>query len=254
MTLVATYIRVQHPTMGPELEIPFLGALASSTRFLSKPNMILKNPAFRMATDTLHLSTQDQNTVRVYTQTLTIFPFRKWSLADTAIKALNEGLRAALVKFPFLAGTLSLSASGSGKLTLTYPTEIRDTHMNDYFAWKTISDFPYTYDQLKRDGMPPSAFKAETFRPDALLKYPGVQADGEGIVDFQTSDAPVMRVQANFIPGGLVLSIYAHHSVMDCAGVANFFQEFGKHVSAAHTPSKAYKVDIPGKAAAFSLT
>jgi hypothetical protein len=90
--------------------------------------------------------------------------------------------------------------------------------------------FPYTYEQLKRDGMPPSAFRIPTFVPEDLANYPGVPPSGEGKIDFERSNAPAMRVQAYFIPGGLVLSMYMHHSVLDFSGVTTFWQTFCANV------------------------
>jgi hypothetical protein len=79
--------------------------------------------------------------------------------------------------------------------------------------------------------MPPSALKSEMFVPEDLANYPGIPRDGEGKVDFDKSDAPAMRVQAFFIPGGLVLSMYMHHSVFDFAGVTLFWETFAGNVS-----------------------
>jgi hypothetical protein len=56
--------------------------------------------------------------------------------------------------------------------------------------------FPYTYEQLRQDGMPSSAFHAAMFVPDDFAEFPGIPEFGEGQVDFTRSDAPAMRVQA----------------------------------------------------------
>ena len=155
--------------------------------------------------------------------------------AEAAIHSLGNGLRLTLRKFPFLAGTLTLPDPGTGKLALEYPTEVSDEELNCIFRSKQITyherDFPYTYEKLKRDGMPPSAFKGAMFVPEDLADYPGVPEDGEGKVDFDKSDAPAMRCQAFFIPGGLVLSTYMHHSVSDFSGINIFWEAFSKNVS-----------------------
>lgn len=91
--------------------------------------------------------------------------------------------------------------------------------------------FPYTYEQLRRDGMPSSAFHAAMFVPDDFVDFSGIPEFGEGQVDFTQSDAPAMRIQACFIPGGLVLSMYIHHSILDCSGVATFWTVFSANVS-----------------------
>ncbi len=154
---------------------------------------------------------------------------------EAAIHALDYGLRLTLETFPFLAGTLSLTDRCSGRLSLKYPLNISEEEMRRLFHSKQIlfheENFPYSYLDLKRAGMPPSAFKSSIFVPDDLAMFPGVPASGEGKIDFDLSDAPVMRIQANFIPGGLVLSTYMHHSVVDFTGVTAFWQVFSENVS-----------------------
>ncbi|KAL5120141.1 hypothetical protein ACEQ8H_001967 [Pleosporales sp. CAS-2024a] len=182
-----------------------------------------------------HLSFLDQNVVRVYTQTLSIFPFPDQNEAEAAIKALGDGLYLTLQRYPFLAGTLSLADDESGKLELEYPTCITTEDMAKLFRSKQIPydkhTFPYTYEQLRRNGMPSSAFHAAIFLPDDFADFPGIPEFGEGQVDFTRSDAPVLRVQACFIPGGLVLSMYMHHTAMDCSGVTTFWTTFSANVS-----------------------
>ncbi|KAF1849789.1 trichothecene 3-O-acetyltransferas-like protein [Cucurbitaria berberidis CBS 394.84] len=183
-----------------------------------------------LRTKSFHLSFVDQNVVRVYTQTLSVFPFPDHNEAEAAIQALGDGLRLTLQRFPFLAGTLSLSDRAAGTLSLQYPAEVSNEEMSNIFRSKQIpfheESFPHTYEQLKRDGMPPSAFKSAMFVPEDFANYPGIPPSGEGKVDFGRSDAPVMRVQAYFIPGGLVLSMYTHHTVLDFSGVATFWRAF----------------------------
>lgn len=202
---------------------------------------------------TFHLSFLDQNTVRVYTQTLCVFPvstrrrrrptdywltillqFPDLNNAEAAIQALDDGLRLTLQKFPFLAGKLSLVDDDSGRLQLQYPVDVMDCVATEgLFSAKQISidDFNHSYEDLKRAGMPPSAFRSATFLPDDFANYPGVPINGEGICNFNLSAAPVMRVQACFVPGGLVLSIYVHHTVLDFHGISTFWDSFSANVS-----------------------
>ena len=209
-----------------------------------------------LTTKSFHLSHLDQNAVRVYISTMCIFPvsistFHQLSpphllivhrsflirmKSENAIYALEHGLRRTLQTFPFLAGTLSLTDRHSGRLSLEYPVKVSDDEMRLLFHSKQIpyhkDNFPYSYTDLKRNSMPPGAFKSDIFVPDDLAMYPGVPPHAEGKVDFDLSNAPVMRVQANFIPGGLVLSTYIHHSVVDCTGVTAFWQVFSSNISA----------------------
>lgn len=211
-----------------------LESIATSASCLVK--MIAKSPfPPPKRTRAFHLSHLDQNVVRVYTQTLSIFPFPDQSQAEAAIHALRAGLRLSLKRYPFLAGTLTLAERESGRLALEYPIEIADEEMACMFRSREIPlhpvTFPHTYEQLKQAGMPPSAFKSTMFVPQDFTNYPGIPTNGEGKVDFEKSDAPVMRIQAYFIPGGLVLSMYMHHSVLDFSGVTTFWKTYCANVS-----------------------
>ncbi|KAF1834945.1 hypothetical protein BDW02DRAFT_620534 [Decorospora gaudefroyi] len=211
----------------------FLDTIASTTSRFT--NMIVKSESSPARTKSFHLTCLDQNVVRVYIQTLCIFPFPNQNHAEAAIHALGTGLRLTLKKFPFLAGTLRLADRKTGKLALDYPIEVSDDDMNRMFRSKQIpfneTTFPHSYEQLKRDGMPPSAFKGDIFVPEDLANYVGVPRNGEGKIDFDKSDAPAMRVQAFFIPGGLVLSMYTNHSVSDFSGITAFWQNFSANVA-----------------------
>ena len=222
--------------------------VAMRRRLLSKYLMILKSPSpsRTLSSKTLYLSSLDQNTVRVYTQVLLLFPFPDANHADAAITCLSRGLRETLKKFPFLAGKLRLV--GAGKLALDYPLQVGDPVESCVFRRKNIplsAQFPYTYQELKRAGMPPNAFQPDMFRPDDLLHYSGIPTNGEGMVDFTKSDAPALRIQANFIPGGLILSMYYHHAVMDCSGIQNFWKWYAHHVSSVSNFSQGILSDEP---------
>lgn len=154
--------------------------------------------------------------------------------AEAAIHALEGGLRLTLQKFPFLAGMLSLTEDRSGRLQLQYPVNVMDREATKgLFSAKQIlvDDFPHPYESLKKAGMPPSAFKSATFLPDDFANSPGVPNNGEGLCDFDRSEVPVMRVQACFIPGGLVLSIYVHHSVLDFHGISTFWESLAANIT-----------------------
>ncbi|KAL7776902.1 hypothetical protein CFE70_007322 [Pyrenophora teres f. teres 0-1] len=203
------------------MEPRLLDTVASTTSRIV--DMLTRQHSPPVQTKSFHLSCLDQNV------------FADQNNAEAAIQALGAGLRLTLKKFPFLAGTLTLADREAGKLALEYPSEVSEKDLNSIFRSKQIhyhdTDFPHTYEQLKRDGMPPSAFKSRMFVPEDLANYPGVPADGEGKIDFNKSDAPAMRSQAFFIPGGLVLSMYMHHSVFDFSGVTLFWQTFSANVS-----------------------
>ncbi|OAG07343.1 uncharacterized protein CC84DRAFT_1163549 [Paraphaeosphaeria sporulosa] len=231
--------------MAPAFAPTLLDTLSLKLR--SFPRMILKSPTPATVEERLHLSALDQNIVRVYTQVFLIFPFPDANQREIAIQALESGLQATLQSFPFLAGTLRLANDSSGKLVLTFPTHLPDCGASGVFAWKTNETFR-TYEDLKEGGMPPDAFPGSKLRPDDFGRYPGIPPDGEGLVNFDHGNqAPVMRVQADFIPGGLILSTYVHHTVMDFAGINIFWKCFAENVSSLSLGRRI----IPGLAADY---
>jgi trichothecene 3-O-acetyltransferase len=54
---------------------------------------------------------------------------------------------------------------------------------------------------------------------------------------------PVMAAQANFIEGGLLLTVAAHHSISDGIGFSNILDVWAKNTSAASAPISFAKVD-----------
>jgi hypothetical protein len=186
----------------------------------------------RVSEDTLHLSVVDQNAARCYIQTLQIFPFPEDSHFETAVLVLAQALWVTLTKFPFFAGTLGPLDPETGKLTLRYPTEICDIEKAGLFSCKKLTypdEYAHTYAHLKRAGMPPSCFTGETFCPDILRTHPGIPPFAEGCMPFE-HEAPVLAVQVFLIHGGLVLSIYVHHNVVDCSGMNNFWKHYAESV------------------------
>jgi hypothetical protein len=175
-----------------------------------------------------HLSLADQTTVRVYVQKVLFFPFPDGN-QEEALRVLEAGLRVTLAKFPFLAGTLSLA--DAGRLALRYPLDITDAHMAEIFQRKMITDYEHTYAALKELGLPMSACDSKWFLPDVLRNNPGVPPLGEGITNFKGNSMPALAIQASFIPGGLVLSVYNHHSVMDGTGTNTFMKYFADSVN-----------------------
>lgn len=187
-----------------------------------------------MATNTLHLSVLDQNIARVYTQILHIFPFPDGSQSEDATRALETGLQATLSSFPFLAGTIQPADPETGKLSLQYSTDVPNVRTARLFSFSSIplsKEYPHTYEQLRRDGMPQSAFTGANFCPNVLRNRPGIPKDAEGIMDSK-HPVPALAVEAFFIAGGLVLSTYFHHSVCDGSGKNEFWKHFAANVYA----------------------
>ncbi|KAF2185590.1 hypothetical protein K469DRAFT_726702 [Zopfia rhizophila CBS 207.26] len=190
----------------------------------------------RIADNALHLSITDQVAVRAYIRNLLIFPFPDPNQAEDAIRVLKDGLQVTLSQLPYLAGTLGPADPQAGKIPLSYTDDIPDiSTLFDYSVGKDslkwIQENWPNYEELREAGMPPSMFPGKTFAPRSLRNLDGMESTiAEGKATFNGFAVPVMGTQAFFIPGGLVLSIYVHHSVVDGTGLSVFYKRFSENV------------------------
>lgn len=155
-------------------------------------------------------------------------------MCDAAVGALADGIWVTLKTFPFLAGTVGPADPETGRISLRYPRKLPPDALNaGLFAYSKLSypdEFDKTYAELKKAGMPMEALRPEAVCPHFLRNYPGVPPLGEGLTRPFDRPVPVSATQAIFIPGGLLLSIYIHHSVVDCAGLNNFWRHLALNV------------------------
>ncbi|KAF2089778.1 hypothetical protein K490DRAFT_62652 [Saccharata proteae CBS 121410] len=160
---------------------------------------------------------------RGYVRILFCFPFpevSKWSAATAQIK---KGFRATLQRWPYLAGTIGpvVNSRPSRKIEIRYRDEFTDIG-SAAFAVKRYwqdSDMPWQYETLSRTGMPPS---------DGVLH--GTMLSPLPDIADPTMFSPVCAVQANFIEGGLILSVYYHHAVMDGTGGRQFYHVLADNI------------------------
>jgi hypothetical protein len=109
---------------------------------------------------------------------------------------------------PFLAGYVHPSPEEDdaiGRVEIRFTREDVDTFPAIQTRRYTDEEMPWTYDELSNLGLPPSAI-----RPDLVSALPENTDDGR---------APVFRVQANLLEGGLIVSVYLHHCVTDGSGL-----------------------------------
>lgn len=183
----------------------------------------------------LYLSILDQTILRVYVRHLLIFPFPDPSHADTATDALQAGFAAVLHQIPFLAGTIEQLDPQSGRLALRYYEHIPLELVSRIFSKNShlSTNLNFDYEVLRKEGAPPLRLPSDVFCPNLLKRHPGLDDPfAEGITSFTKGrPIPVFAAQANFIPGGLILSVYAHHSVLDGTGILRLYQIWSEHVS-----------------------
>ncbi|OCL13701.1 hypothetical protein AOQ84DRAFT_412899 [Glonium stellatum] len=184
-----------------------------------------------MSSKIVVLSVIDQTIVRAYIRNLLFFPFPHLDQAPIAAARLKKALVTTISCWPYLAGTVGPADEDNGKILLEYNDEIPDVETSGLFCAKILDDFLWTYSELKEAGVPPSRVPGDIFVPDALRERDGIDSPiAEGRQSLASVPIPVLAVQANFIQGGLVLSIYCHHSVVDGAGLTIFFEKFATNM------------------------
>jgi hypothetical protein len=193
-------------------------------------------------TKDLHLSVVDQSVYRQYIRHLHIFPFPDFAYVDEALHALRTGLSSTLRQYPFLAGTLKVPDPSTGLLKATYPNPISpdygDVMLTASFALAANSKFDYC--ALEEAGFPPAMLPAYAFCPLELRNHAGLD---DPYAETSAGAAkgyriPIMCAQATFIPGGLVLSVYAHHSVVDGGAMIKVYEVWSDHVKGLQDGSK----------------
>lgn len=202
--------------------------------------------------EVLELSRLDQTVLRVYVRQLLIFPFTDGTPAAKidAQAVLTAGLLATLRQFPFLAGTVKIKDDETGGLTVEYPSSINLKHASQLLTAKDADLASLEYRKLCEDGVPPSRLPADVLCPSVLVSHPGLEDQyAEGLTTFaKRQPLPVFASQVNFVPGGLILSTYTHHSVVDGTGIARIYRTWS-----AYTRTYSDEVQIPAQTQAIDL-
>ncbi|KAJ4371815.1 hypothetical protein N0V86_008369 [Didymella sp. IMI 355093] len=178
------------------------------------------------ATEMLDLTRLDQTVLRVYVRQLLIFPFPDAALRKHAGAVLAAGLLAAFKQFPFLAGTVEQTDPAVGAMAVRYPKIIDSQLVSKLLTTNTLDNEELDYDTLHQAGIPPVGLPADDLCPFAMRSHPGIDDTYAEVLTTFTKGQPipVFAAQMNFIPGGLILSVYTHHSVIDGTGVAKIYQ------------------------------
>jgi hypothetical protein len=175
-----------------------------------------------------HLSHLDQTMLRMYVRHLLFFEFPDPGHLEDAINALRVGFAATIRQLPFLSGTIRTLNPDTDRLALQYPESPSDELIDRIFAFSEsqAGDPNMEYITIEKNGFPPLPVWREVFCPSLLKNHPGLDDEfAEGLISFKRGRAvPVFAAQANFIRGGLVLSVYAHHSAIDGTGITKLYQ------------------------------
>ncbi|KAF2801487.1 uncharacterized protein BDZ99DRAFT_469669 [Mytilinidion resinicola] len=170
----------------------------------------------------LHLSIIDQTMFRSYVRIVMIFPFPHADKRLNATGALKRGLQATITHWPYLAGTTGPVDEDTNTFSLNYSDNVRPVGESGVFAASYLDDPQLSYKRLGEQGFSPSMIRVEDWVPALLRSKKGIESPvAEGRLGM-TQPIPVLAMQAFFIDGGLVLSFYSHHGVIDGGGFSAF--------------------------------
>ncbi|OCL10165.1 trichothecene 3-O-acetyltransferase [Glonium stellatum] len=159
-----------------------------------------------------------QPLLKMYTQICFCFPVDDDSLHLAIVKTLTNGLKRLAVGFPWLAGQVINEGASEGNSGLF---KIIPWEKVPRLVVKDLRDDPSapTMDGLRKANFPFSMLDEDIIAPRRTL--PGSPKEA-------TEPALVFIVQANFITGGLILTINGQHGTMDMTGQGQVMDLFSK--------------------------
>ena len=147
----------------------------------------------------------------VYTQLCFCYPVADGASLTAIVETLKSGLKWLTASFPWLAGQVINEGTGKGNTGVfktspfsRLPHLVVKNLMND--------DLAPTMDALRESNFPFSMLEESVICPRLTL--------AGGLGETLSDPSPVLLLQANFITGGLLLTIGASHSAMDIVGQA----------------------------------
>jgi hypothetical protein len=156
----------------------------------------------------IRLSSIDHCMPRAYIRVCLAFRLPHPDSEKKALMGLERFLKSTVNAAPFLAGYVHPSSENDdaiGRVEIRFTRKDVDNFPAIQRRRYTDEEMPWTYDKLSNLGLPPSAI-----RPDLVSALPENTDNGQ---------APVFRVQANLLEGGLIVSVYLHHCVTDGSGL-----------------------------------
>ena len=166
----------------------------------------------------IELSVLDQLPfMRTYTQILLCFPLAPYADRTTIVKVLQQATTALAEALPILAGQVQNHKDGSCqvKSTGTFRVVPYSHPSGSIFTSKVLDDW-HTYRDLSNSKAPASMLDGSVTAP--MKGFPDHCTDADV--------TPVFFVQANFIPGGLILCFSGMHNAMDATGLGQLIQIF----------------------------
>lgn len=158
----------------------------------------------------IHLSSIEQVMPRAYIRVCLAYRVPSKEDLQMAIERLRTQVRKIVDAKPYLSGCVTdvrLPGQDIGRAEIRFTTGKYLTYPAVEVKTLLNSDGSHIeYDDLDREGLPPSRLRPE----DVSALPPNVDPN---------ESAPVFRIQANKVRGGLIISIYLHHCISDGTGL-----------------------------------
>ncbi|KIW46999.1 uncharacterized protein PV06_02615 [Exophiala oligosperma] len=166
------------------------------------------NPTAESSDHVIHLSSIEHCMPRSYIRICLAYKVPDDDMLPLALSRLNGYIRKLVDAKPYLSGYV-VSVQEPNKQVGAVEIHFSD---RDFLEFPTVNirhlshdEVPYTYEEMEAKALPPSTIKPE------LVSALSESADEER--------APVFRVQANVVRGGLIVSVYLHHCISDGTGI-----------------------------------
>ncbi|KAJ5124384.1 Transferase [Penicillium bovifimosum] len=160
--------------------------------------------------DVLDILGQTPGLYKLYTQISSIYPVSEPSCHDSIIDTLTNGLDRLAKCFPWLTGHVVNEGAGEGNTGIFRIIPLDKIQL----VVKDLRNDPSapTMESLRHAKYPFTMLDEKMIAPCTTLNLPGNPPS------IATESALVFCVQANFIEGGLILTIVTQHNVMDLTG------------------------------------
>ncbi|KAJ5555256.1 Transferase [Penicillium sp. DV-2018c] len=147
---------------------------------------------------------------KLYTQICSIYPISDPSCHDSIIETLSNGLDRLAKSFPWLTGHVVNEGAGEGNTGVFRIIPLDKIQL----VVKDLRNDPSapTMESLRHAKYPFTMLDENTIAPCTTLNLP------DNPPNVATESALVFCVQANFIEGGLIITIVTQHNVMDMTG------------------------------------
>lgn len=161
-------------------------------------------------THTISLSSLEHCMPRAYIRICFAYRTHTKEQLDDAITRLKSFVRKTIDAKPYLAGSVVNSKARDrsvGEVEISFCKEefLEYTPLEVKTLVDPITQQVAKYDDLAREGFPPSKL-----RPEEVAILPTDVHEQE--------QAPIFKVQANIVCGGLIVSLYLHHCISDGKG------------------------------------